>query len=92
MFYSAKFRAKTNNLNFDLEISDVIIPNKCPVLGIEISTSKEKNSSPSIDKIIPSLGYTKGNIRVISWRANWIKNNMNAEEIEKLYKDSRKWA
>lgn len=92
LFYSAKFRAKTNNLNFDLEISDVIIPNKCPVLGIEISTSKEKNNSPSIDKIIPSLGYTKGNIRVISWRANWIKNNMNAEEIEKLYKDSRKWA
>lgn len=91
LFYAARFRAKENKLDFDIELSDIIIPTECPVLGIEISTSKEKNNSPSLDKIIPSLGYTKGNVRVISWRANWIKNNMTPEEVEKLYNDSRKW-
>jgi hypothetical protein len=91
LFYSAKSRAKENNLDFDIELSDIIVPLVCPVLGIEISTSKEKNNSPSLDKIIPSLGYTRGNVRVISWRANWIKNNMTPEEVEKLYNDSRKW-
>jgi hypothetical protein len=91
LFYSAKSRAKKNGLEFNIELSDIIVPTECPVLGIEISTSKEKNNSPSLDKIIPSLGYTKGNVRVISWRANWIKNNMTPEEAEKLYNDSRKW-
>ena len=91
LFYSAKFRAKTNNLDFNIEMEDIVILDKCPVLGIEISTSKEKNNSPSLDRIIPSLGYTKGNVRVVSWRANWIKNNMSAEEVEKLYLDSKKW-
>lgn len=41
--------------------------------------------SPSLDKIIPSLGYAKGNIWVISYRANTIKNNCTFEEIQKLY-------
>ena len=91
LFYSAKSRSKENNLDFNIEIDDIMVPLVCPVLGIEISTLKEKNNSPSLDKIIPSLGYIKGNVRVISWRANWIKNNMTAEEVEKLYKDSRKW-
>lgn len=41
--------------------------------------------SLSLDKIIPSLGYAKGNIWVISYRANTIKNNCTFEEIQKLY-------
>ena len=45
--------------------------------------------SPSLDRIFPESGYTKGNVRVISWRANWIKNNSTIEEIEKLYIDSQ---
>jgi hypothetical protein len=92
LFYAAKNRAKENNLDFNIELSDISIPEKCPVLGIEISVSTDdKKSSPSLDKINPSLGYVKNNIRVISWRANWIKNNMTPEEVEKLYKDSLKW-
>jgi hypothetical protein len=91
LYYAAKNRAKNNNVDFDIEICDIIVPEKCPVLGIEISTSKEKNNSPSLDRIIPAYGYTKGNIRVISWRANWIKNNMNEDEVKKLYHDSQKW-
>ena len=91
LFYSARFRAKANNLAFDIELEDIEIPDKCPVLGIHILTSGHKNNSPSMDKIIPELGYTKGNVRIVSWRANWIKNNMTADEAEKLFRDSKKW-
>jgi hypothetical protein len=91
LLYAAKSRARLGGLQFDIDINDINIPQFCPVLGIEISTDGLKNTSPSLDKIIPELGYTKGNVRVISWRANWIKNNMTDNEVEMLYKDSKKW-
>ncbi len=31
--------------------------------------------SPSVDKLIPALGYVKGNVAVISRRANQIKSD-----------------
>lgn len=88
---AAKNRAKENNLPFNLDLSDIVVPEKCPILDIILSTDGEKLNSPSLDRIIPLLGYTKGNVRVTSWRANWIKNNMTKEEVEKLYIDSKKW-
>lgn len=88
MLSSAKARAKEFGLQFNIDIFDIIVPNICPVLGIELSTSGHKNNSPSLDRIFPEYGYTKGNVRVISWRANWIKNNATPDEIEKLFMDS----
>jgi len=90
MLYSARSRAKQYGIQINIGIEDIIIPSHCPVLGIKISTDGNKNNSPSLDRIFPELGYTKGNVRVISWRANWIKNNSTIEEIEKLYQDSLK--
>lgn len=68
---------------------------RCPVLGIKLNLkipnrgdrgdNLRNYDSPSLDKIIPSLGYAKGNIWVISYRANTIKNNCTFEEIQKLY-------
>ena len=80
---NTKVRAKAKNIPFDLEVTDIIIPEFCPVLGIKLerATGRPTASSPSIDKIVPSLGYVKGNIIVISYRANMIKNNATPEEI-----------
>lgn len=48
------------------------------------------DDSPSIDRIIPELGYTKGNIRVISNRANLLKSNATIEELQKVINDLRR--
>ena len=64
----AKERAKLKGLIFDLEISDIVIPSVCPVLGKRIKAKTEY--AASLDRFIPSLGYTKENVRVISKRAN----------------------
>ena len=83
---AAKKRAKNKNLPFDIEVSDIIIPEFCPVLGLklEVNDGLKQHNSPSLDRIIPSLGYVKGNIQVISDRANTLKSNGTLEEFEKL--------
>lgn len=88
----ARTRAKSKNIIFNLELQDIHIPKFCPVLGLELKisiTGKLQNSSPSLDRIKPELGYVKGNIRVISWRANTLKNNATLEELEKITNDLR---
>ena len=78
--------AKAKNVPFNLTIDDIFIPKVCPILGIELYASYglRTDHSPSIDRIIPELGYTKGNIIVISMRANRIKNDATVDELCKI--------
>lgn len=86
LWRSAKCRAKKHCVSFNIEKNDIIIPEKCPVLGIEIKSAigQSNNNSPSIDRIIPQKGYIKENIRVISWLANSIKNDSTLNQLEKV--------
>jgi hypothetical protein len=92
MLSRAKARAKQNGLEFSITMEDIVIPYTCPVLGIPIIKTlyyggkdiKARDNSPSLDRIDSTKGYVKGNIRVISWRANWIKNYGTAEEHRKI--------
>lgn len=83
---TARSRAKRLGVPFDLKVGDIHVPEKCPVLGIRLATgvSGFSDASPSLDRVIPSLGYIKGNIRVISMRANAIKRDATAEELAKV--------
>lgn len=87
LFQLAKCRAKNKNVIFTLSIEDIIIPEFCPVLGIKliVGNRKLKNDSPSIDRFDQTKGYTKENIRIISWRANRLKSDATFEEIKKIY-------
>jgi hypothetical protein len=86
MYKGAKRRAKEQGLPFDLKIEDIVIPERCPVFGTPLfrntgsCTGSAGPNSPSLDKIIPALGYVKGNITVISYKANIMKNNATLEQ------------
>jgi hypothetical protein len=83
---NAKARAKKFNLPFNLTINDIVIPKECPILGITLVPGKGKPlpSSPSLDRIIPALGYVPGNVCVISYKANSIKSNLTKDMLIKL--------
>ena len=88
LFAQAKYRAKKQNLPFNITAADITIPELCPVLGIPLSITSTRSglhpNSPSLDKFYPELGYVRGNVAVISHRANSIKNNGSLEEHERL--------
>jgi len=88
LYWQVKGRATRGGLPFDLEPEDLVIPEVCPVLGIPLfrntGGNKPTGNSPSVDRIIPELGYTKGNIQIISHRANVMKNDAKPEELRKF--------
>ncbi len=87
MLQRTKARAKKRGIPFGLTSEDIVIPEFCPVLGILLSPNKIRgDNSPSLDRIVTELGYVKGNVAVISWRANKIKSNATLEELEKIVK------
>jgi hypothetical protein len=84
MLAVVKKRAKKIGVPFHLTIKDIVIPECCPLLGIKLKyngTRNNRDSSPSIDRIVPRKGYVTGNIKVISYRANRIKNDATPEEL-----------
>lgn len=92
MLRSAKQRAIKKNLEFNIDISDINFPNKCPLLNIPMSiNSKNKDFSYSLDRIDSSKGYIKGNVWVISHKANRIKSDSTVEELEMLVENLKKY-
>lgn len=81
LWRKAKRRAEKEGLLFDIEVTDVVIPKLCPVFGIPIGPLMGQNNGASIDRIEPDKGYTKGNIVVISRRANTLKGNATIHEL-----------
>lgn len=85
MVSNAKQRAKRCGVPFDLTTDDIIIPDVCPVLGVPFVWGGGINDyTPSLDRMIPDLGYVKGNVAVISNLANRIKSNATASQVEKV--------
>ncbi len=84
MLNHIKRRSKKSGIEFNLELDDIKIPEVCPILKMPLvkQAGKGRNDfSPSLDRINPLLGYTKGNVEVISDKANRMKNNASVEEL-----------
>ena len=86
-FGRAKARAKRRGLPYDQKRPDLELPDVCPVLGIVLvypNALKNKRSpnSPSLDRLENHLGYVAVNLRVISFRANTLKNDATVDELE----------
>lgn len=90
LIHLARSRAKKKGWEFNLDIDDIKIPETCPVLDIPLfikqgQQGQGKNpNNPSLDRIDSNLGYIKGNIQIISWRANDLKKNGTLQEFTKL--------
>lgn len=94
LWANVKHRATVvKEIEFNLKPLDIPnIPDFCPILGIEIKKDNRvvADNSPSLDRIDPKKGYIKGNIRIISNRANRIKSDANYKELYLVYKDLKK--
>ena len=86
MLKSARARAKQFGREFNIREEDIQLPEYCPILGIKLETSngQASHNSYSLDRIDSSKGYVKGNIEVISFRANTLKKDATLEELKKL--------
>lgn len=86
MLNNARERAKRRGLDFAITVADVVIPERCPLLGISLrrGTAVVGDRSPSLDRKDPALGYLPGNVWVISHRANTIKQDATLEELKRL--------
>lgn len=86
-----RHRAKKRGLDFDLCPDDLALPATCPVLGIPLFFREEARNcylspnSPSVDRLDNTKGYVRGNVRVISMRANALKKDANTAEIKALF-------
>jgi len=88
LLMSAQDRANKKKLEFSIKHEDVFIPKYCPILGIKIDkfledtsqSHESRTSSPSLDRVDSSKGYIKGNVAVISYRANILKGQGTAQQ------------
>ncbi len=84
MYRNAKRRALQRGVPFSITTDDIRIPAECPILGLPLSVGdggQSHDGSPTLDRIVPELGYVRGNVIVISRRANNIKSNAYPAEI-----------
>lgn len=83
-------RARETNLEVSVTLDDIEIPEYCPIFGVKLTKYGEENYerryTPSVDRIDNSKGYIKGNIKIISERANRIKSDATIEELEAIIK------
>jgi hypothetical protein len=70
---NAKQSAKRHGVAFDLTPADTVVPARCPVLGIvlRVGVGKFTANSPTLQRLDPSRGFVRGNVRIVSKRARW---------------------
>jgi hypothetical protein len=93
---SAKSRATTRGVAFDIDLQwclDRLAANgfRCELSGVEFSraphgAAKKNPLAPSLDRIAPGLGYTKGNVRIVSYGVNVMMQNWGIEPMRPIIK------
>jgi hypothetical protein len=83
LVYSARARAKRFSIEFSITLMDFEIPEVCPLRRVpfKVGTDGHTDDSPTLDRKDPRLGYVKGNVWVISHKANRLKGNFTPNEL-----------
>jgi len=93
LLYEAKSRAKSKGLPFDLTMEwlKTMVISHCPITlqpidwaGEQVVDGKPGPNSPSIDKIIPKLGYVQSNCAILSHSGNSIKSDGTIDEHRRV--------
>jgi len=85
-------RAREAGIEFTITPEDLmrIWTGVCPVLQTELAFQKGiADCLPSLDRLDNSLGYIPGNVKIISWKVNKLKNDLSLEQLERLYRYSK---
>lgn len=92
MLRGARKRAKMRGVACTITVHDIVVPDKCPILGIKLVAGKRKkrHGSYSLDRIVPELGYVAGNIIVMSDLANTMKNAASKEMLLRFCRNAPK--
>lgn len=86
-------RHKPRPLVFRIEVADLLpLPKFCPVLHIRLEYAtvsgtgrgRRPDARATVDRMDNTKGYVTGNIKIISWRANRIKNDATGDELRAL--------
>jgi hypothetical protein len=96
MCQNTKERAKKEGHDPDaitLDLINSLIVKNCQILNYELQYGGDPqcNNSATIDAVIHELGHVPGNLKIISKRANTIKNNSTLAEMEKLVNGIENW-
>jgi hypothetical protein len=92
MVANSRRRAKEKNLDHNIDVAYLrsICPSHCPYLGVKLRwevqdglgmKAKAFHNSPSLDRIDGSKGYVRGNVAIVSYRANTIKQDATEQEL-----------
>lgn len=84
-----KSSAKIRKLDFNLEYTDLELPETCPILRIPLKYRNEGKSQnfdyATVDRIDNSKGYIKGNVIIVSRLANAMKNEASFNQLEVFF-------
>jgi hypothetical protein len=85
---TAKRRAREKGIKFTIKLEDIAFPEDglCPIFKEPLKAHKGKmeRMTPSLDRHDSTLGYEPGNVRVISWFANYVKADLTPEQLQRL--------
>lgn len=82
----AKVSAAQKDVAFNIDYEHVVSlwadqGGKCPYTGWDMTTESNSKMLVSIERKVPSKGYTKGNCILVNWSANRAKNIMEHKDF-----------
>ena len=94
LFDQTKAYAKKNKIEFNILLTDVVIPEICPLIGQQITKNVGDGkilTNPCIFRINESIGYIKGNILVTCILANHYRSLGSVQQAQLFIDNIKKF-